>query len=366
MIVVVNIIDTLDLGGAENMAVNIANKLSMLDGYESHLMITRATEGPLSERIAPGVKLFLLKKKRSIDFKALRGMFNYFKENKVNIVHAHSISHIYPAILKKALSFKLIWHDHHGLKINYETGKRHYPVSPFVKAFDYTIAVNEELLKTDIQFFKIYPSKITYIPNFSIRQKPDSNKAKTILKSDVVKFVCLANLREQKDHFTLLNAFESVIGKHNNVHLYLMGMGENNPYQEKLVMLMKSDKLKNHVTWLGVVEHPMDILQQCDIAVISSTSEGLPLALIEYGQARLAVITTNVGQIPQYIDDKNGILVNPKDTDSLADKMTLLIEDEKLRHTLAENWHTEVKNSFDTEILFGRILEIYNKVLHKN
>lgn len=364
MIVVANIIDTLDLGGTENMAVNIANTLAQSEDYESHLVVTRATEGPLLERIAPGVKVFLLRKKKSIDFKALRNLFSYLKEHQVNIVHAHANSHIYPAILKKAMNFKLIWHDHYGLKINYETGKRSYPVSPFVKSFDYTIAVNEELLKTDIQFFKIYPSKITYIPNFSIRQRTGHHQPPVVLKEDAVKFVSLANFREQKDHFTLLNAFAKVIDKHPNVHLYLIGMGEKNAYQEKVEIQIASARLKDHVTWLGVVDQPMDILKQCDIAVISSTSEGLPLALIEYGQARLAVITTNVGQIPQYIDDKNGILLQPKDTDALAAKMHLLIEDQTLRKTLADNWHIEVKNSFDADILFSRILDIYNKVLN--
>lgn len=61
--VVAHIIDSLDTGGAEVVAVNMANALSRVEGVTAHLVVTRHAEGDLRQRIAPGVQLLVLNKK---------------------------------------------------------------------------------------------------------------------------------------------------------------------------------------------------------------------------------------------------------------------------------------------------------------
>ena len=107
---ILQLIDTLRLGGAERMAVNIANVLSE-QNYENVLVVTRAN-GPLAEFFPTKTIYLQLQKKSSFDFISFYKLLNFIKKEKPTVFHAHSTS-IYWGILIKLFypSLKLIWHD---------------------------------------------------------------------------------------------------------------------------------------------------------------------------------------------------------------------------------------------------------------
>ena len=61
--------------------------------------------------------------------------------------------------------------------------------------------------------------------------------------------------------------------------------------------------LESHVFLLGSRSDVPSILSGCDIGVLSSASEGMPLALLEYGVAGLPTVATRVGQVPEILDE---------------------------------------------------------------
>ena len=63
-----------------------------------------------------------------------------------------------------------------------------------------------------------------------------------------------------------------------------------------------------------------------DIYVSTSTKEGLPYSILEAMTANLPIIATNVGGVPEMINNKNGILIEPKNYKDLADKIKYLID----------------------------------------
>src|SRR6188768_2344501 len=111
-LVVAQIIDTLRPGGAEMVAVNMANALSELPGITSILIVTRQT-GMLEKKVVKGVKLYFLDKKKALDLSAFLSFRQILKKEKVDIVHAHSSSFYFPAVLRRLMSFRLVWHDHY-------------------------------------------------------------------------------------------------------------------------------------------------------------------------------------------------------------------------------------------------------------
>ena len=111
---IVQIIDSLEGGGAERMAVNYANALLGKVSFSG--LISTRKEGLLSHQIDEKVLYLFLNKKRRIDFKAVFKLRKYLKSNKVEIIHAHSSSFFIAVLVKLTLpKIKIIWHDHNGL-----------------------------------------------------------------------------------------------------------------------------------------------------------------------------------------------------------------------------------------------------------
>jgi hypothetical protein len=98
---IVQIIDSLEAGGAERMAVNYANALA--DRIEfSGLVVTRKG-GALFDQIDTGVSYFYLDRKKTFDYKALVKLRKYIVENKVTHIQAHSTSFFLAFLLKIGL-----------------------------------------------------------------------------------------------------------------------------------------------------------------------------------------------------------------------------------------------------------------------
>ena len=79
---VLHLIDSLDAGGAENMAVITANGLAQ-NGVKTFLVATRHT-GPLASKIDKSVTVFTLGKKKTLDFQAFNKLVDIIKSNKIN------------------------------------------------------------------------------------------------------------------------------------------------------------------------------------------------------------------------------------------------------------------------------------------
>ena len=114
--------------------------------------------------------------------------------------------------------------------------------------------------------------------------------------------------------------------------------------------------------FMVVVQIYNHILSQSTIGVLSSKSEGLPLALLEYGLAGLPVIATNVGDCNKVISNrKEGILIEPKNDKVLAEALIEYIENERMRKEVSQNLHLKVLNSFSESAISESLIDIYKK-----
>ena len=110
---IIQIIDSLEAGGAERMAVSYANALA--DAIDFSGLVATRKEGPLLNQIDEKVSYLFLNKKSLIDFKSLLRLRRFVKQNKVTHVQAHSTSFFLAFLLKLSCpSLQLIWHDHYG------------------------------------------------------------------------------------------------------------------------------------------------------------------------------------------------------------------------------------------------------------
>jgi len=324
---ILQIIDSLEIGGAEKMAVNYANSLATRVDF-SGLVATRA-EGNLKSQLHASVSYLFLNKKSTIDFAAISRLTKYCKENQVGYLHPHSSSY-FTALLVKFIypKVKIIWHDHNGLSEFISSEKS--VVLKFASFFFKGIIVVNFKLKAWAEK-ELNCKQVLYLPNFTAIDT--ASNPETVLKGLAGKrILCLANLRDQKNHFLLLNVAEKLKESHSDWTFHLVGKDFENDYSAKVKLQIEAKNLKDTVFIYGSKNDVNNIIKQCDIAILTSKSEGLPIALIEYGLAKKPVVTTNVGEIPLIIKDSiNGFIVDVNEPELFYQKLIHYIADENLR-----------------------------------
>jgi len=357
---VLQLIDSLAAGGAERVSVNLANALSEV-GIKSFLCATRKS-GPLEQFIDPNVKKLILHKTSTIDMKAIYTLVKFIKDNEINIIHAHSSSFFMAVLCKPFTGAKIVWHDHYGKAE--QLNQR--PVGAIKKAsyfFDYVISVNEKLALWSKNNLYINNKQVVFLQNFAQLSFQDSSPELPGTKK--TRIVCLANLRPQKDHITLLKAFKEVLKNHADWHLLLVGLDSDDDYSDLIKSYILEQGLENNVHLLGSRNDTADILVNSTIGVISSESEGLPVALLEYGLAKLPVVSTDVGQCADVLGDgKYGEVVPAKESEILFEMIKRLIGNEELRRSLAQKYHTHVLRNYSKKSVIDQLSLIYKRVLN--
>ncbi|MCF6132660.1 glycosyltransferase [Flavobacterium wongokense] len=345
---IVQIIDSLEIGGAEKMAINYANALSGRVEF-SGLVATRA-EGNLKNQLSDSVSYLFLRKKSTIDFGAVFRLRDYCKENKVDYLQPHSSSY-FTAVLVKLVYPKanIIWHDHNGLSefISSQKSAALKVASHFFKGI---IVVNYKLKAWAEK--ELNCKKVIYLPNFTAIDA--STIIETNLKGTAGKrILCLANLRDQKNHFFLLEVAEKLKQTNPDWTFHLVGKDFEDDYSKQLRALISTKNLENNVFIYGSKNDVKNIINQSDIAILTSKSEGLPVSLIEYGLSKKPVVTTNVGEIPLIIKDNvNGFIVERDDSDLFYKKLLKFIEEDNLRKEMGNAlYQTIIENHSEEGVI---------------
>lgn len=344
---IVQLIDSLQAGGAERMAVNYAN--SLVDKIDFSGIVVTRSEGLLLDKINSNVDYFFLNKTKTIDFKALFKLKSYLKKNKVEIVHAHSTS-FFLASLVKLISpkVKLIWHDHYG-DSEFLEARPIIALKLTIPYFDGIISVNQILKVWSEQKLKF--KNVIYLPNFPSFENEQLET--TVLEGeDERRIVCLANLRPQKNHFLLLNIAKKLKITQPKWTFHLIGKDFEDEYSLKIKTNIIDFKLQNHVFLYNSKSDIKNILRQANIAILTSQSEGLPVAILEYGLNFKAVISTSVGEIKGIIcNGENGFLIENDNIIAFYDALNILIQNPKLITTFGENLNATIRREFNSEII---------------
>jgi glycosyltransferase involved in cell wall biosynthesis len=349
---VVQIIDSLDIGGAEKMAVSFANALSTRLDF-SGLIATRK-EGNLKTSIEKNVNYLFLNKKHSLDIKAVLKLRKYCKTNNVTIIQAHSSSYFIACLVKLLMpKLKIIWHDHNGIGVIPKRKGASY-LKLFSGYFNGIIAVNSELAAWSRKHLK--SKQIIFLQNF-VKVKEHFVKT-TILKGENGKRVLyLANLRHQKNHMMFLDAIKKINNIHPDWTFHLVGNDSNDDYSKKIKLEIINSNLQDAVFIYGSKQDIENIITQVDIAVFTSNSEGLPVALLEYGMFKIPVVSTNVGEIPFIVEhNKCGFISEINNAKSFSLNLQKLIENKDLRVKFGNELYSKIVQNYSEEVVIQKYL----------
>jgi len=180
------------------------------------------------------------------------------------------------------------------------------------------------------------------------------------VRQHATKVVCVANLRREKDHATLIRAFRAVVEVRPDARLVLAGEG---PLRRDIESQVATLGLGDSVEMRGAVANVWDVLAEADIFALSSAFEPLGIAVIEAMAAGLPVVATAVGGIPELVrSDETGLLVPAGDSVALANAILRLLDDGELRHALGVAGH-EVAASLHVDHMVEAYHGVYDEVV---
>lgn len=359
---ILQLIDSLESGGAERMAVNFANALS--EKIPMSALVATRQEGVLKNELDEKVSYLFLNKKGTIDLKSIFRLRSFVQKNKINIVHAHGTSFFLAFLLKLIYpKIKIIWHEHYGARVHQSRmDNLTLLFSSFL--FSSVFVVNHQLeawVKKNL-----FPTKVYYIPNFATSDQVHKNT--TFLRgTDEKRIVCLANLKDPKNHFAVLTAFKEIKLDDLGWTLHLIGKDYNDNYSIILKDFIRENNLENSVFIYGSKNDVQHILAQASIGILASTAEGFPVTLLEYGLAKLPVVCTNVGFCSEIIkDNRSGLLFDPLDNLQMQNQLLKMISDKQIRDSFALHLQKLVYDNYSKNKIRDILLSQYNTLNNKN
>ncbi|RKI91752.1 glycosyltransferase family 1 protein [Parablautia intestinalis] len=206
------------------------------------------------------------------------------------------------------------------------------------------------------QFFSgiVEENKIVVLPN-SICIPPAKRK-----QYGQRRILFLGRLCRAKGIEELLEAAAELVKKYPDMKLYLGGIWEEKELKELAA------RHSSHVVDLGWItgEEKSRYLAESDIFVLPSYFEGQPVSILEAMAYSCAIVASNVGGIPQMIEDeKTGILVLPENVRSLKKGLEKALGDAEICARMGANARQKVEEGFSIEKNMEKLLEIYETVL---
>lgn len=148
----------------------------------------------------------------------------------------------------------------------------------------------------------------------------------------------VANIRKVKNFEDIIRAAEVLQKKGVYVKYVIIGTILDQPYYDSLVSLMRELSVENNFEFLGSLNEPRQYLHEFDAGVLTSESEGLSNTIIEYLDAGLPVVCSNVGGNSELIQhDYNGYLYKFRDVQQLALYLEKALTDTATSQVLSTN-----------------------------
>lgn len=351
---IVLIIGTAEVGGAEKQVIRLAREI-MISGQKVEVWFLQGS-GPLRQTLeSNGVKSKDLELKKERRFK-INFLFQvikiilYLAKRDIRIIHLFLPEAI---ILGTHLIFTK------QIKVvsscRGETPFRGRFVEYLLKrAFRRSDAItvnSSNQTRQLVDRFKVEPEKI----HLTYNGVDKTTKCADVAKEEV-KCVYLANFYEYKNHKELIMNVCLCI---ENVHFIFIGDGPLfNPMKELVSQL----GIESRVEFVGRVERPELYLEQSQLAIHASATEGLSNAILEELSVGLPVVAFDVGGNSELIqDNENGFLVPYDDWEKFQVSISQLISDRALRTKLSKN-AKEISEKYSWSNSRNSFLNVYKSL----
>ncbi len=369
--VILYVITTSDLGGAEAMLETLINRLNSRRFIP--VLCTLCHQGKIAQKIAAQgvatVNLGMSPKPRLQEmFTGVRQLGRVIDEHEVHLVQ----SQLYRANVLVAIASRIARRRPRVVAVQHSL--KHYKKSIIAAMTAFLtrplchrlVAVSEAVKQKLVRLEGLSPRSITVIDNGidTEKYKPSQREEACLalnLNPEAVIVGTVGRITRVKGLRYLIKALGRA--REHTVLLELVVVGDG-PERPALENLSRELGLGDQVSFLGVRREVEKIYPAFDIFALPSIREASPMALLEAMACGVSVVASRVGGIPFIVDDNHsGVLVEPRDTTALADALFKLASRPNFRQKIALEARKRVENKFTVREMVHKYEDLYHSLL---
>jgi glycosyltransferase involved in cell wall biosynthesis len=316
---IVQLVETLETGGLERIAVDLATAQKMAG--DSPMLYCMFTGGPLvDEARAKGIPVTEFHKEPGFSLKMLFMLARQLRLDAPDVVHTHNPAvHHYGALAARIAGVPAVVNTRHGPATSSGGAYQERYFRAVMPLTDRVVFVCEDSRRYLTEKLGLADRKSAVIVNGIELGAFLESPAAPMSASPRVRFGAVGRMVPVKAHSILIDAFVEISGKLPGAELRIVGSG---PLEINLKEHARKAGLNGRIRIEGLNPRVADVLRELDIFVMSSTSEGLPLVILEAMAAGLPVVSTRVGGVSEAAPEGEvSVLCAPGSVGELAEAM---------------------------------------------
>ncbi len=350
---IAHVVDSMEVGGAE-MLVSQLCRLQKDEGHSPSIFAIAAL-GVLGEqlqregfKVQPDVGRHLLDSTRSF--------YQIFKESKLDVVHLHNPTPtIYAATAARIAGVPTIVSTRHSLVAPPRKMIAELKYAIAARSCDWIVGICDATAMNLRSMHTVPSRKIVRVYNGAapiVRVAGDHCPPK-----DGFTLIYVGRLEPVKNHALLLNGFRIAMTKMPDLRLWMVGDGSLRQYLENLA---KELGIEAQVSFWGQQLDVAPFFSSADAFIMSSSSEGLPMSLLQAFSLGLPAIVTNVGGMAEAVSlAKAGLTVPVTSPEELAVAILSLAGDEEKRERYSSNAAAAFTSHFSLKTMADGYMQLY-------
>ncbi len=173
----------------------------------------------------------------------------------------------------------------------------------------------------------------------------------------------IGRLSNEKGHTTFLNAAKQIIKKRKDIKFLIIGSGDLFDTVKEFII---NNNLSDYIIMTGFKKEVEKYISASDLIVVPSGLEGLGGIIIESCMEKKTVIASNIGGIPEIINNNlTGILFEKDNFNELSDKILNIIDNKKMLTDLGTNCYKKITEEFNPHKLAEENIALYCRLVKK-
>jgi glycosyltransferase involved in cell wall biosynthesis len=360
-------------GGAEELAWQIACRLDS-SRFSSMVCVTRWTPSRADDEVVArlrtaGIDFIGMDRGSRYDLRPWRTLVREMRGWRVDILHTHKFgSNLWGALVSRWAPVPVFIAHEHTWSWEGQRGRKLLDRHLIARRASAVVAVSEADRHRMTSVEGIPSEKTRYIsngiPERDRSRTPHNVRLELNLRPDQPVVGMVANLRPQKAYDVLIRAAGLLHGAVPDLRVLIVGSDDDRGTQTpQLKALVDELALGDVVSFLGRRQDVFDVIDSFDVAVLSSDYEGSPLALLEYMEAAKPVVATNVGGVPDLVvDGQTGLLVEPRDPESLSAAILSLLRSPERTRIMGNAGRERRMREFSIDNTTRKVEELYEEL----
>ena len=226
---------------------------------------------------------------------------------------------------------------------------------------DKVVPLSMQLMR-DVEKFNIAKEKLAYIQNGVDLSEVESVRLTKQQKTNGKKTIgFVGQMISRKNIKAILDCFDKLYEKRQDIELVLLGDGEDRPHLEAYANTLSSTR---DIKFLGFRNDRLQLLRDFDLFVMTSTLEGIPRCLMEACAMETPVSAYNIAGIDQLIThEKTGLLAKLHDSEQLEKDWEKLLDDQTYAKQLGQNARLFVEQHFSAKRMADEYLGLFESML---